>query len=64
MNGFMRGAIDLDNTGHVVTNLQMETGVPGIFATGDVRQYSDRQLANAIGDGVSAALAYRSFNER
>ena len=60
----MKDAIELDNAGHVVTNLQMETSVPGVFAAGDVRQYSDRQLANAVGDGVSAALAaYRYLNE-
>ena len=64
VNDFMRGAVELDNAGHVVTNLQMETSVPGVFAAGDVRQFSDRQLANAVGDGVAAALAaYRYVNE-
>ena len=60
VNDFMQGAVELDNAGHVVANLQMETSVPGVFAAGDVRQFSDRQLANAVGDGVAAALvAYR-----
>ncbi len=60
INDFMRGVVDLDNAGHVVTDLQMQTSVPGVFAAGDVRTFSDRQLANAVGDGVSAALsAYR-----
>ena len=60
----MQGIIDLDSAGHVITNLQMETNVPGVFAAGDVRQFSDRQLANAVGDGVAAALAaYRYINE-
>ena len=64
VNDFMQGAVELDNAGHVLTNLQMETSVPGVFAAGDVRQYSDRQLANAVGDGVAAALAaYRYLNE-
>lgn len=64
VNDFMRGAVELDNAGHVVTNLQMETSVPGVFAAGDVRQHSDRQLANAVGDGVAAALAaYRYIND-
>ena len=64
VNDFMKGAIKLDNAGHVLTNLQMETSVPGVFAVGDVRQYSDRQFTNAVGDGVSAALAaYRYLNE-
>jgi thioredoxin reductase (NADPH) len=64
VNDFMRDVIELDNAGHVVANLQMETSVPGVFAAGDVRQFSDRQLANAVGDGVAAALAaYRYLNE-
>lgn len=64
VNEFMQGVVDLDNAGHVITNLQMETNLPGVFAAGDVRQFSDRQLANAVGDGVAAALAaYRYINE-
>ena len=45
VNDFMRGVVELDNAGHVVTNLQMGTNIPGVFAAGDVRQFSDRQLA-------------------
>ena len=57
--GFLRGAVDMDG-GQVVTNIRMETSVPGVFACGDIRQYSDRQLGTAVGDGVTAALsAYR-----
>jgi thioredoxin reductase (NADPH) len=64
INDFMRGAVELDNAGHVVTDLQMWTNVPGIFAAGDVRAFSERQLANATGDGVAAALsAYRYIQE-
>ncbi|MFH1140937.1 MAG: thioredoxin-disulfide reductase [Chloroflexota bacterium] len=55
---FLRnGTIKLDGGGHVVTNLRMETNVPGIFAAGDVRAYSDRQLGTAVGDGITAALS-------
>ena len=64
VNDFMKGAVELDSAGHIVANLQMETSAPGVFAAGDVRQFSDRQLANAVGDGVAAALsAYRYLNE-
>jgi thioredoxin reductase (NADPH) len=64
INDFMQGAIELDGAGHVVTDIQMQTSVPGVFAAGDVRTFSDRQLANAVGDGVAAALsAYRYLNE-
>ena len=64
INDFMQGAIELDNAGHVVTDLLMQTSVPGVFAAGDVRTFSERQLANAVGDGVAAALSsYRYINE-
>ena len=64
INEFMRGAVELDNAGHVVTDLQMQTNVPGVFAAGDVRTFSERQLGNAVGDGIAAALcAYRYISE-
>lgn len=63
INDFMRGAVDLDAAGHVVTDLQMQTNVPGVFAAGDVRTFSERQLANAVGDGVAAALSAYRYND-
>lgn len=41
----------LDEHGWVITNDKMETAVPGIFAIGDVRQTSLRQITTAVGDG-------------
>ncbi len=56
--GFLRkGLIELDGGGHIVTSIRMETNVPGIFAGGDVRARSDRQLGTAVGDGITAALS-------
>ena len=38
--------------------------MPGVYAAGDARQFSDRQLGNAVGDGITAALsAYRHITE-
>jgi thioredoxin reductase (NADPH) len=63
-SAFLRGSLPLDGGGHVVTNIRMETPVQGVFACGDVRQFSDRQLGNAVGDGITAALsAYRYISE-
>ena len=44
----------LDEKGWVVTDEQMHTSVPGIFALGDVRAKHLRQIANAVGDGSIA----------
>ena len=48
-----------NETGYIVTNEQMETKVPGIYAAGDVREKTLRQIVTATGDG-SIAAAIRS----
>lgn len=46
--------------GWIVTNNQMETSVPGLFAVGDVRHTNLRQIATAVGDGSQAGhMAYQ-----
>jgi thioredoxin reductase (NADPH) len=52
-----KGLLDMDAGGHIKVDLKMGTNVPGIFAAGDIRWQSTRQLASAAGDGVTAALA-------
>ena len=54
---FLQGVVPLDGSGHIPTNVWMETEVPGIFAAGDVRQNSASQLVAAAGDGATAAVA-------
>jgi thioredoxin reductase (NADPH) len=53
--------LKLSKTGHIVTDETMVTSVPGIFAAGDVRQSSARQIASAVGDGATAALSTFSY---
>lgn len=50
------GLTSLDHGGHVEVNEWMETEVPGLFAAGDLRSQSARQLVTAAGDGVTAAI--------
>ena len=47
--------VDLDDAGYIVTDEVMATSAPGIFAAGDIRRNSPRQVAAAVGDGVTAA---------
>jgi thioredoxin reductase (NADPH) len=57
---FLQGVVDLDSSGHVITDVRLQTSVPGIFAAGDIRQHSVAQLAAVAGDGATAAVnAYR-----
>jgi len=63
-SSFLKDTVSLDAGGHVLTDIRMETDVPGVFAAGDVRQYSERQLGTSVGDGITAALsAYRFITE-
>jgi len=49
--------LELDDAGYIVTDETMATSAPGIFAAGDIRRNSPRQIAAAVGDGVTAAIS-------
>jgi len=53
--------LKLSKSGHISTDETMATSAPGFFAAGDVRQSSARQIATAVGDGATAALAAFSY---
>lgn len=54
---FLEGTLTLARGGVIPVGVNMETEVSGIFAAGDVRENSPRQMATAVGDGVTAAMA-------
>ena len=56
---WLAGVVDLDERGFVVTDRMMTTSVPGVFAAGDIRSGSTKQLAAAVGEGAAAALQIR-----
>ena len=62
--GFLRGAVDLDERGFVVTDPAHMTSLPGVFAAGDVRGGSTKQLASAVGEGAAVAIAIRAYLSR
>ncbi|MFZ0128776.1 MAG: FAD-dependent oxidoreductase [Candidatus Dormiibacterota bacterium] len=61
--GFLRGSVDLDSRGFVDDKGGFTTSVPGVFAAGDVRRGSTKQLGSAVGDGIAALLAIREYLE-
>jgi thioredoxin reductase (NADPH) len=56
--------LPLDPAGHIPTDIWMATPQPGIFAAGDIRQHSARQIASCVGDGVTAAIAAERYLRR
>jgi thioredoxin reductase (NADPH) len=53
--------VPLDPAGHIPTDIWMATAVPGLYAAGDIRQHSARQIATCVGDGVTAAIAAERY---
>jgi len=63
ITGFLGGVVKLDERGYVITDENMATSAPGIFAAGDVRQKLLRQVTTAVGDGATAAFAVERYLE-
>ncbi len=57
------GQVDLDDRGLIVTDMGLQTSMPGVFAAGDVRSGSTKQLASAVGEGAAAAIGIRMYLE-
>jgi len=58
---YLKDILPLDAAGYIVTNEKMETEIPGIFAAGDIRRSSIRQVIAAAGDGATAAIYAEKF---
>lgn len=54
-------SIELDEQGLVKTDHHLETTMKGVFASGDVRSGATMQIASAVGEGATAALAIREY---
>ena len=61
---FLKGVVDLDEYGFIVTRSNLETSLPGVFAAGDCRVGSTKQVVSATGEGATAALMVREYLER
>jgi thioredoxin reductase (NADPH) len=61
---FLQGTpIKLDEIGFVLTDPDLQTDVPGVFAAGDIRSGATMQIASAAGEGATAALKIREYLE-
>jgi thioredoxin reductase (NADPH) len=60
---FLKGVVQMDGGGYILTNEDCETSARGIFAVGDCRKKLLRQISTAVGDGATAAFAAEKYLE-
>jgi thioredoxin reductase (NADPH) len=58
---FLKGAVEMDERGYIASNEKMETNVPGVYAVGDVRPDTLRQVVTAAADGAIAAIQVEKY---
>ncbi|MEW9125005.1 MAG: thioredoxin-disulfide reductase [Thermotaleaceae bacterium] len=61
--GVFNGLIDMDEAGYIITDDNMKTNVPGVFAAGDCRVKSLRQVVTAVSDGAIASIQAEKYIE-
>ena len=60
-SGPFKDIVKLDPRGFILTGIDFQTSTKGVFAAGDVRAGSTKQLVSAAGEGAAAALAIREY---
>ncbi|TDO95025.1 thioredoxin reductase (NADPH) [Halanaerobium saccharolyticum] len=59
----LKGQIDLDDYGYILTDKKQHTNIPGVFACGDVQDPDYRQVVVAAGSGAKAAIEASEYIE-
>ena len=59
--GIIEGHVAHDDMGYLLTDANMQTTIPGLFAAGDVRAQLTRQVTTAVGDATTAAIAAEKY---
>ena len=59
-----KGILDMDKWGFITTSQSLESNIPGVFAAGDVRAGSTKQVISAAGEGATAAITIRHYLEQ
>lgn len=56
-NSLFQGQIEMDDKGYIITDRQMQTSAPGVFAAGEIQDSTYRQVASSVGQGCSAGMS-------
>lgn len=56
-----KGSIEMNAFGEIITDVYMRTNVPGVFAAGDIRETTIRQVITAAADGAVAAVSCEKY---
>ncbi|GBD32855.1 MAG: thioredoxin reductase [Gemmatimonadales bacterium] len=59
--GIIKEHVEHDPGGYLITDSNMMTSIPGLFAAGDVRAQLTRQITTAVGDATTAAIAVEKY---
>lgn len=62
-SGLVKGHFEHDPSGYVITDWNMMTSIPGLFAAGDLRVQLTRQITTAVGDATTAVIAVEKYLE-
>jgi thioredoxin reductase (NADPH) len=60
---FLPSMLEKDESGYILTDIEMKTNVPGIFAAGDIIVKKQRQIVTACGDAATAIKSIEHYNE-
>ncbi len=60
----VKGQLQLDEGGYILTDSSMQTNIPGVYAIGDVRNTPLRQIVTAVSDGAIAAASAEHYLSR
>lgn len=61
---FLKGFVELDENGYVITDENLQTSVPGVYACGDVRKNALKQVSVAVGEGAIAATSAEDYLDK
>lgn len=61
VSSIYKGKLNMNDAGYIITDENMLTNIPGVFAAGDIREKQLRQVVTATADGAIAAVAAEKY---